>query len=412
MRESKMRNVDFSLEELAKRAGLTRKQFTDRLNRVCELYNLDRSCFKVYPDEEDSIYFLPPDIAEFLLLLVKNVDKHPMYIRTAKKEDVHATRVAEFNRAILQDIDQTVSMPVKEIMYERMGHLVSERIAYWGEPMVKHLTRFLVNLATMSTEDVGAALSMFTKKIDEMNYYVFRSDYLKRYVTKENIKVSETEPLTEEQQEKNHLLNDSNVSIDIIISTLLKEFITQALYIRAHNFQTPKESICEDYVRYKMIGLLNNKSKKALEELKKIGENPVVQDEREIYYEYFIRDDNCAAKYSYNEYMVEHQREQQAKWRPINEKILEGDYFEPIEVTVEKKKEDIKTTIKRYEDEISNLKERLQELEEREDDETNALLKEVQNAYVKHCSKVDEKYKDLYEITDKFVGQALGEFLS
>lgn len=110
--------------------------------------------------------------------------------------------------------------------------------------------------------------------------------------------------------------------------------------------------------------------------------------------------------------MVEHQREQQAKWRPINEKILEGDYFEPIEVTVEKKKEDIKTTIKRYEDEISNLKERLQELEEREDDETNALLKEVQNAYVKHCSKVDEKYKDLYEITDKFVGQALGEFLS
>ena len=70
MRESKMRNVDFTLDELADMAKLTRKQFTDRLSRVCELYNIDKGDFKPYPDEEASIYFLPPDIAEYLLLLV------------------------------------------------------------------------------------------------------------------------------------------------------------------------------------------------------------------------------------------------------------------------------------------------------------------------------------------------------
>ena len=42
MRESKMRNVDFTLDELADMAKLTRKQFTDRLSRVCELYNIDK----------------------------------------------------------------------------------------------------------------------------------------------------------------------------------------------------------------------------------------------------------------------------------------------------------------------------------------------------------------------------------
>lgn len=412
MRESKMRNVDFTLDELADMAKLTRKQFTDRLSRVCELYNIDKGDFKAYPDEEDSIYFLPPDIAEYLLLLVKNIEKHPMYKRTAKSENVHATQVSEFNRAILKDIDETVSLPIKEIIYNRMGHLVSERIAYWGEPMVKHLTRFLINLATMETEDIGAALSMFTKEIDKMNYHVFRGNYLKRFAYSENMKVFTTEPLTEEEQEYNHLLNDSNVSIDTIISALLKSAIPSAHYIRDHRFYSPLESMYETCGLYKMIGLRDNKAENAIEEFRKLGNNPTVEDERKVYYEYFVRNSDCESRYEYNKYIIDHQREQQVKWKPINVRIADGEYFEPIEVTVEETKKFIEKEIKRHEEEIMRLRNKLEELEGKSDSEKNTFAKEVQDAYKEYCENIDEKYIVLHEITDKFVGQALNKFLS
>ena len=414
MRESKKRNVDFTLDELAELAGLTRKQFTDRLNRVCELYSIDKRKLKVYPDEEDSIYFLPPDFAEFLMLLVKNVDKHPLYVRTAKRDNVYATKVANFNRAILKDIDEIVSQPIKEIMYKRLGHLVSEKIAYWANPMVDSLTKFLVTLVTMETEDVGAALSMFTKEIDKKTYSVYRGNYLKRYAIQENINAIREKPLSKKEEQYNHLLNDSNVSIDIIIATLVKFFLEDGnvSYIKEHGFQTTEQSIFEDFTWYKMIGLLNEKAEQAAIQLHQLGDNLSVEDERKIYYDYFIRDDDCAASYEYNKQIMEHQREAQKKWTPIDKRISVEDYVEPIKVNVKDTKKYIKNEIASHENAIMELKKKLQELESITDEEENSLAKEIQDSYVDYCREVDGGYKELREITDKFVGQALFEFLS
>lgn len=111
-------------------------------------------------------------------------------------------------------------------------------------------------------------------------------------------------------------------------------------------------------------------------------------------------------------YIIDHQREQQVKWKPINVRIADGEYFEPIEVTVEETKKFIEKEIKRHEEEIMRLRNKLEELEGKSDSEKNTFAKEVQDAYKEYCENIDEKYIVLHEITDKFVGQALNEFLS
>lgn len=115
-RKPKVRDVDYSLDELVKMTGLTRKQFTDRLARMCEIYKIDSKVFKVYPDEDDSIYFFPPETAEYVAILVKSIDKHPLYKRKAKKTDMTSTQVAEFNKSILTDVDGMVCQSIKEII--------------------------------------------------------------------------------------------------------------------------------------------------------------------------------------------------------------------------------------------------------------------------------------------------------
>lgn len=68
---------------MADLSGYDRKGFKDRLIRVCEMYSIPIDEFKIYPDEKDSGYLFTPNVAEFVLILVKNIDKHPLYARNA-----------------------------------------------------------------------------------------------------------------------------------------------------------------------------------------------------------------------------------------------------------------------------------------------------------------------------------------
>ena len=95
-------DVYYTLNELADLSGYDRKGFKDRLIRVCEMYSIPIEEFKIYPDEKDSGYLFTPNVAEFVLILVKNIDKHPLYARNAKVENITATSVADFFSGILE----------------------------------------------------------------------------------------------------------------------------------------------------------------------------------------------------------------------------------------------------------------------------------------------------------------------
>jgi|GEM_PF-1005059 len=407
-RKPKVRDVDYSLDELVKMTGLTRKQFTDRLTRMCEIYKFDPKIFKVYPDEDDSIYFFPPETAEYVAILVKGIDKHPLYKRKAKKTDMTSTQVAEFNKAILSDVDGMVCQSIKEIIYNRDGHLVAQRISDWAEPMVKQLTRFIVNLATLETEDVGAALSMFTKRVDEMNYCLFRGDYLKKYQISSNQKALHQE-YDDNVMRIEHLLNDSNVGIDTIIATLLKANISEATDIKKNGYPATLRSLLMKQGMLKMIGVRNLMLDGDIDSLRA---DSSIENERRIYLKNFISNEDCHRVYSQREFIIQHHREQVPKWRASDVRISNGEYIDPTETTVEDTRKQVEERIAAYENEIVDLKNKLKQLEKRKNDEVSTLGRELQDKYVKHCGEIDKGYTELFEITNRFVGQALNEFLS
>lgn len=91
------------------------------------MYSIPIEEFKIYPDEKDSGYLFTPNVAEFVLILVKNIDKHPLYARNAKVENITATSVADFFSGILEDVDNSVSEQVKKILYCRDSHHAAQR---------------------------------------------------------------------------------------------------------------------------------------------------------------------------------------------------------------------------------------------------------------------------------------------
>ena len=230
--------VYYTLNELADLSGYDRKGFKDRLIRVCEMYGIPIEEFKIYPDEKNSSFLFTPDVAEFVLILVKNIDKHPLYARNAKVQNITATSVAAFLNGILEDVDNSVSDQVKKIIYCRESHHTAQRTSDWAERLSKHLTRFIVNIATLRTEDVGEALRYFTKQLDQMNHALFMNNRFKSIVIHANEAELYGDTVLSEEQKNLNTLNDSNIGLDITIATLIKLGIDDIKDIRDEGYQS------------------------------------------------------------------------------------------------------------------------------------------------------------------------------
>lgn len=125
------RKIDFTQKEMQEMTGLGRVQFKRNLERVCKMYNIKVSDFKKEEDNQDSHYTFPPEVAELLALLIKNYDYHPTIL--ANKQDgykiVKATDVANYNKRIMNDIDEMEDIFMKAI-YCRPGHYTGYNIAF------------------------------------------------------------------------------------------------------------------------------------------------------------------------------------------------------------------------------------------------------------------------------------------
>lgn len=402
MKSAKKRNVDYTLDEMANKAGISRKAFVDRLKRVCEIYNFNLGEFKEIPDELDSNYFFPPEISDYILLLVKNIDKHPLYARNARQDKISAAQIADFNRSLLTDIDEIVSTPVKEILYNRLAHMVAERVAYWSKPLVKQLTRFLINNVTLKTEDVGAAMSLFTKELDKMSFCLFQADFLKNYLVQVNNETTGYDELSDEVKQFDAIINGMNVSFDTILATIIRGEFIRIADIRKEKFQSAIDRIDVCHAAHRFMGDPDVKGAEAIAKILDLGSCPGEDEEREIYRDYFVKDDICTAMFTKNNYLISHVRKKQAEWGPM-EKVIDPDNKKSEEELVSKIEEQIDT----YERKIQDLKQMQQALLSMTSSEKSTLL----SGYLEHCKSIDKEYKHLQEVTDLYIGQALYEFL-
>lgn len=408
-KKQKERKVDYTQQDMLEMTGFTRKQFFDGLKKVCDMYNFDIMDFKVDETNKDSGYFFPPEVAELLVLLLRHLPEHPLSRANADKTKITATEISKYNQIILDDIDSNLALVFKKILYCRRGHLVSQEIADWALPLVKQFTYFLVNLTTLKSEDVGAALKLFTKELDKMNYNLFRGNYA---ITKALEVNNEAIQDDDERRELNKRLNTQNISIDIIISDMIKWELVDAHQIREDGFPDLKDILDYENALYKVIGqklsIKDREGKCLFEDIK----DPSDKELREAYYSYILSCGLDEAEYCHNTEIMEYYREYTKKWNPIDERIRKGTFAEPQEKTIKEQKDILRNNIICAEKDIEEYKKILEGLEQQEEENAkNEFLAEIQNEYANHCSFVDKEYKELHDIVDRFVGQALSEFL-
>ena len=388
MRKAKMRDTDYSLDELAKWAGLKRKAFTDQLKRLCEIYELTYDDFKLYRDEDDSSYFFTPETAELVGILVKNIKKHPEYKRTAKSINFEGSKIADFYSALLKDIDELVSDEVKKLIYYSQGHFTTMRVADWTEELILQLKRFIVNVSTLETEEVGAAVSLFAKELDKMNYNMYSANEFKIEIINSNLGDIEVTPVQ-------RAMNESNVGVDTIIVELLKLFMESSEDDRICGYPTLRKKLCDQKNLLKMLGVKDLQLEQTIKDLDNLTTDEQL---RALYRQLFMSDEGINIKFEQQEFIVEHYKDRIKDWKATENRVPERDSLTEED---KQERENIRKEIIQYEQKINELKARLDKLND----------KETIAKYKKYCDNIDSKYEEMSEVADKIVGQALYQFL-
>ncbi len=392
-------DVYYTLNEMAELAGCDRKGFKDRLIRVCEMYDISIEEFKTFPDEKDSSFLFTPNEAEFVLVLVKNIDKHPLYARNAKTQNITATDVAGFLRGILNDIDKNASDQVKKILYCRNAHHVAQRTSDWAERLSKHLTRFAVNISTLKTEDVGEALRFFTKQLDQMNHALYMNNRFKEKVYEANENAAFGDDIPIEKQKILHELNDYNIGLDTVIAALIKHAITDSKVIRDEGY-LPTEK------RFQIIQDLNKcigvRDLTIDDALNKLIACKTTEEEREVYREYFLSADDVDICYQHNKKIADYCKKYDTDWKSLDQQELQSKNIEiPERNELLKHYVEVRQKLVEVEKKQAELHSELRKIEmELHDDE-----------YAKYCGQIDKQYKGLEDVTNHYIGQALNEFL-
>lgn len=410
-KKKKERRVDFSQDEMVKKSRMeSRTKFIDTFKRICEMYDINPLDFKVDETKEKSGFFFTPECSELLASLIRHHADNPLARKNPDKSKITATAVGMYNNLMIKDIDTELNDIFRKLVYTMPAHMVSQEIANWTKPLVRQLTYFLINITTLGNENVGAALRVFTKKLDEMNYNLFRGNYavqMARDINSEQFQEDDDERL-----EINKLLDKQNLSIDKLIANMIKWFDVYAKDIRDKGFPDLVDFLREQNSMYGLIGIEKTLTNADGKELFKDIKNPSDEELRAAYYSLMIEPCLDEGRLKNNEFVMNHYREKVAEWKPITDKILASEFREPSELTIEKKKEILKQNIQIIKSDLAAHEEELERLELLDEDEPkNEFLEKLQKDYIEYCKESDKEYKDLYNIVDIFVGQALNEFI-
>jgi len=381
MAKNQEHRADYSLEEMCELTGLTRKQFTDALTRVCEMYNIPITAFKTDETSPKSGYLFPFEAAEPLAVLVKNNLMHPLQRRNTDISKLSASAIAQYNKSVLADIEN-LSPYHRDVAYNLDGHLVSQEVSDWAVPLVQEFTYFLYNLATIGSESVGAALRTFTKKLNEMNYCLYRGKFIMDYAKKENAKRNKAVyGEDDELSDSAKILQQQNVSIDRLLAEVVRSELDIAYATRTKDLLSAERQLMQEIALYKVcgIGIMVDDNDECLTEADIL--NCSDEELRQLYCSIILKDTISQSRLKANKVSIQTMKENAAKWKPIEERIKDGNF----------------TGLNHQPDEPP---------------EVQKLLAGLNTGYVKYCEEVKKNTKPLQEIVDQFIGRSLNEFLS
>ena len=404
---SKKRPIDYSTKEMAELCGMTTKNFTDRLKSICNDengenrfgYNFTFTDFKVDDFTDTADFFFPPEIAEPLIILIRNIDNHPYSRKNAKKKDVTASQIAEYTKKVLDDIDNTEYPIFKDMVYSFNAHVTSLELSYWIEPFIRALTHFVIN-SLQQYGNIGQALRHYTKALDKFNYNLHRGMIFQNRFD----------------------LEQENISID----HLLVDCINEGLVI-ANESKKTKIPDFEELLKSEKPNIPHLNTSYADEEstIKTINAilNLPISEQRKIYLEIVLRNCIDAFKLESNIVAVAAKKKAAQKWMSLDKRIENGDKG----IYNEQMKNELLKIIANC-DEMIESWQRSKEYHQQKLDELNKtghcsvnfnvdflfMPTEVRHElYVSHCHSIDEDPDNapLKKVLDNMLGQALRYFM-
>lgn len=404
---SKHRKIDYSTKEMADLSGMSTKNFTDRLKSICNDENGENRFgynFNIFDFKADDIAitsnnYFPPEIAEPLIILIRNIDYHPYARKNAKKTEVTASQISEYTRRVLDDIDNTEYPIFKDMIYSYNAHVTSLELSYWIEPFIRSLMHFVLN-SLQQYGNIGQALRHYTKYLDKFNYNLHRG---MMFETKFNI-----------EQE--------NISID----RLLVNCINEGLNITKNNKKTGIHDF-EDWLKAKQPNLpeLNTSyvdEKSTNRTINTITSLPI-NEQRKIYLEIVLRNQINNFKLKSNIAAVEKKKSVAENWIPLDKRIENGDkevHNEQIRNELLKKISDCDALILSGQKGKEYYQQKLDELNNTGRCSVNFNVDHLfmptelrHEHYVSHCHTIDNDANNLplKNVLDNMIGQALRYFM-
>lgn len=411
-----MRKVDYNLEEFSALAGLPRKKCRDNLVRICSEYGFQLTDFKVEKDNENSDFIFAPEIAAPLALLVKYWDQYPYARKNVDKTKVTASSIAHYNESVLNGIDSELTNYFSNAIYSLNGHLVAREVADWTEPFVRELTHFMVNISTMSYENVGEAMCYFTQRLNEMNYYLHRGGFIMGKAQKDRKEFLMKSMNLPDDSEVDKVLQKQNLGLDKILAYLIRWQLDGVHNMREYHFPDIKEIIELENQRLLFLGqkiVLSDEKGNEID-IDDISDMPREQ-QRQIYIDLVLGNTVDVGRSRINHRAVQVKIEQRKKWKPIECEIEERTFNGST--VKDEYKHYLEQDILKKEKELNFLRHQLSEYEKsgvvpsQHKIENDDMLAVRHTDYVQYCKDMDVDYKALYEAVDVFVGQALNEFL-
>lgn len=403
----KIRKIDYSTKEMAKLSGMSENNFTYRLKKICKDedgdrfgYNLDISNFKVDDMSDTANNYFPPEIAEPLIILIKNLDYHPYERRKIKRTDVTASQISEYTQKVLKDIDNTEYTIFKDMIYSYNAHVTSLELSYWIEPFIRSLMHFVLN-SLQQYENIGQALRHYTQMLDSCNYNLHRGMMLKTTgnIEQENISIDRL------------LVNCINEGLEIANERKKAQFpgFEDLLKSKKPNFPDLKTSYVDEKSTNKTINTITSLP---------------INEQRKLYLEMVLRNRIDNFKLSNNIAAVEKKKRAAANWSSLDKRIENGDkevYNEQIRNELIKIISSIDDTILSYQKSKEYYQEKLDELNNTGHCSVNFNVDHLfmptekrHEHYVLHCHTIDNNPDNdpLKNVLDNMIGQALRYFMN
>lgn len=208
-RHSKMRNIDYSVDEMIqlikngyettenknKATEHERRDFERKLKRICDMHGINIDDFKSDREIKSSTYFFPPNIAEWLALLLRRFNSHPLQRANADIKKMKAYEFAEYNEGLLKDIDEKLSEKLKKVIYCCNEHYTAVLIDEWLSLFEEEFIIFIMGIIRMKENSFGTMIKYLTKNLSDINYGIFVDDY--QYVDELELSENNKSPKTE-----------------------------------------------------------------------------------------------------------------------------------------------------------------------------------------------------------------------